>query len=76
VNVTLPAFTVPPELVTVADNATFWLLLLNTAEAFVPAVVVGVGGGPTTAGLKAAKPAPQGSVTPSVAPAETTPAAV
>ena len=40
VNVTVPAFTVPPPLVTVAESATFWLLALNGAEAFAPVVVV------------------------------------
>jgi hypothetical protein len=76
VNVTVPTFTVPPELVTVADNVTFWLLPLNTAVAFAPVVVVAVGGGAPVAGLKAAKPAPQGSAALNVARAETTPATV
>jgi hypothetical protein len=40
VKVTVPTFTVPAPLVTVADNVTFWLLLLKTAEAFAPVVVV------------------------------------
>ena len=40
VNVTVPAFTVPDPLVTVADSVTFWLLALNVAVALVPAVVV------------------------------------
>ena len=40
VNVTVPAFTVPEPLVTVAERVTFWLALLNTAEAFAPVVVV------------------------------------
>jgi hypothetical protein len=40
VNVTVPAFTVPPALVTVADRATLWLLTLNVADADDAVVVV------------------------------------
>lgn len=40
VNVTVPAFTVPPALVTVADRATTWLLALNVADAGDAVVVV------------------------------------
>jgi hypothetical protein len=38
--VTVPAFTVPLPLVTVAESETFWLLVLNVAVAFAPVVVV------------------------------------
>jgi len=40
VNVTVPAFTVPCALVTVADSVTFWLLALKFADAFAAVVVV------------------------------------
>ena len=40
VNVTVPEFTVPDGLVTVADSATVWLLALNDADAFAAVVVV------------------------------------
>jgi hypothetical protein len=40
VNVTVPTFTAPAPLVTVAVNVTFWLLALNVAEAFAAVVVV------------------------------------
>jgi hypothetical protein len=40
VNVTVPAFTVPAPLVTVADNVTGWLLELKFADALDAAVVV------------------------------------
>ena len=40
VNVTVPVFTAPDPLVTVADKVTFWLLALKLAEAFTAAVVV------------------------------------
>jgi hypothetical protein len=39
-NVTVPEFTVPPVLVTVADRLTDWLLALNVAVAFAAVVVV------------------------------------
>jgi hypothetical protein len=41
VNVTVPAFTVPAVLVTVAARVTFWELALNPIEAFAAIVVVG-----------------------------------
>jgi hypothetical protein len=40
VNVTVPAPTVPPALVTVADNVTVWFVALKFAEAFDAVVVV------------------------------------
>jgi hypothetical protein len=40
VNFTVPAFTAPPALVTVAESATFWLLPLNAAAALLAVVVV------------------------------------
>ena len=40
VNVTVPAFTVPDVLVTVAASVTLWLLSLNVAVAFAAVVVV------------------------------------
>jgi hypothetical protein len=40
VNVTVPAFTVPDVLVTVAASVTLWLLSLNGAVAFAAVVVV------------------------------------
>jgi hypothetical protein len=43
VNVTVPTFTAPAPLVTVADSDTFWLLALKGAEAFAAAVVVEAG---------------------------------
>jgi hypothetical protein len=39
-NVTVPAFTVPAPLVTVAASVTFWLLSLNVAVSFAAVVVV------------------------------------
>jgi hypothetical protein len=42
-NVTVPAFTVPATLVTVAESATFWLLSLKLVVALPAAVVVGAG---------------------------------
>jgi hypothetical protein len=44
VNVTVPAFTVPAVLVTVAERVTFWELALNPIEAFAAVVVVGDSG--------------------------------
>jgi hypothetical protein len=44
VNVTVPAFTVPAVLVTVAERVTFWELALNPIEAFAAIVVVGDSG--------------------------------
>ena len=76
VNVTVPAFTVPLLLVTVAESATFWLLVLKVAKAFVPVVVVGEGGVPPLADLKAANAAPQLSAVASVAVAADVPADV
>jgi hypothetical protein len=40
VNVTVPAFTVPPALVTVAKSGTVWLLVLEVADAGAAVVVV------------------------------------
>jgi len=40
VNVTVPTFTAPAGLVTVALSVTFWLLVLKLAEAFAAVVVV------------------------------------
>jgi hypothetical protein len=40
VNVTVPVFTVPDALVTVADSVTFCALVLKLAEALTPVVVV------------------------------------
>jgi hypothetical protein len=44
VKVTVPAFTVPAVLVTVAERVTFWELALNPVEAFAAVVVVGDSG--------------------------------
>ncbi len=43
-NVTVPAFTVPAVLVTVAERVTFWELALNPIAAFAAVVVVGDSG--------------------------------
>jgi hypothetical protein len=43
VNVTVPTFTAPAPLVTVAASVTFWLLALNLAVAFAATVVVAAG---------------------------------
>ena len=40
VNVTVPTFTAPAPLVTVAANVTLWLLALKLADAFAATVVV------------------------------------
>jgi hypothetical protein len=41
VNVTVPVLTVPPALVTLAINVTFWLLSLKDADVLDAVVVVG-----------------------------------
>jgi len=48
VNVTVPAFTFPAVLVTVAERVTFWELALNPVEAFAAVVVVGDSGAAVT----------------------------
>jgi hypothetical protein len=62
VNVTVPAFTVPAVLVTVAERTTLWALALNPIVAFAAVIVVGASGAAVTASVLEADSAPVATV--------------